>query len=1557
MRLKSLLIAVFLTCLLVQAGYAQWGTITERITADPENIGTARWIKLTLENSAGGSNQLNDDFSGMSFKINLDLDGDGNPANDPPGTNYVISGDSIKTHWNNFDGRRDQFIYLPIRGDHVTSIRPRVKLTSSGALRIGSGVFLYSIAVDTDFFRCTDGIKPRIYRAYYYDDGSGHTAPSASAPMGNQTAFDGYIDRIDLIWSEPMDPSITDIQAGMFTGLGTTIHAVEPIGQWYKLFVMTNNYRRLTLFVTSSQPNTGVAMNITYTPPVNESEQFKAANIYSEAGLRYSAEMHTAVVIDNAGPAVVSAKTVRAYGKRRQPLADALLSRRVQVTFSEVVDRSTLALGDTTLNFRMSGFPGIIQGIQSIVYPAHGNSQMFEFVLDSIFVTENDTGLVQFSAANRLADTQGNYNGNFTALRPPNPPTDPAIRLGPVVPVKDGINPNILLVQTRDAILIWGPPPSAEKFPQYARITSYTSELASGGANGWGYLDWVDITFDHAMDTTRKSTEGFIVEGSGIAGVGPLGIWIDTYTFRVPLTASSPKLANTGVIPQVSYNNPFGSNGSMDYLLHGYTENLLFSDIYEYPGNPNCYNAVDILDKAGPAIVLSYTAGTNKIRITMSELVDLTYPFADAWPLRSGLPYTLPANQKFQWYVKSSPTNIASVSGVQIYFSGFNSEPYDDVFYLNHNSSAWTKDDDGAINFIVPGAVRDLNGNINDQWDNDNSLIASTMQLTGSDVKIRRDNIPPNLVTLETVDLDHNGRIDHYRFVFDDTSAIYPKTSFNPANWKINSFYLRNLKPIIGLNEWMFNVVGGDTLEVYMQFEETPTDTLINRPYFGDTGDRPDVIVGAGAGFTDWAGNAMRELRLMEFLPETDGAGPAITAAKSISTTEVEALISEDLRNETVNRDDFELRMGGDFPLTTVIPLFTVEEIDPVPVNNAQGRVILTARDQFYWLPETIGEVKFAYAGAVSDNPISQPFINGNDQTHAISVNDRIANHFAITLLYPGNPVAGVPFQIRVAALDNNGQIDDNFPERINLSSNWPAAQIDLPIGSQSLQKGIGTFGITCKAPTTVLPPLVISVSFANDRLARYFSDSAPIIVEEATIDTPDTLIVRDYRGLDGEGDQGGQVELVWDFSANHPGVGDYNLINYYVIYREIDGNPYQLDPPILAHDVNQTGIDSMRVLLYVGDNRPSVFWVRAVRDITAAQADLPRLTSMRTLPKGLVAVEEPAFQIYERREKNVVLKRTVSGDWATIDGGADAPMLSGAVMGMGRAIDNIPPQSPARIRVARQGTALQLSWQAVTQGINGTPEQFGVQYAVYAHSNNAYFNPLSEGILLATVTDTAYIETGTDLCRFYCVLAQDSDNLSAADKRVGKYGFELNRSHKTAYNYLSLPLENEMLTNAKASNLAEQVPGTAVVYQLDPVANQFSRYYVALNGFGTNFPIHSGMPVLVSSQGSEEPSWFYSGLVPKAGSVSFNLRKNNFFTYNEIIVPLDRADLNTADKLAKAIGGVEVIYKLDPDSNMFNTYYVVSTGAGTPFAIQPGEPVLLLVNQQAPDVWPNAGL
>jgi hypothetical protein len=90
---------------------------------------------------------------------------------------------------------------------------------------------------------------------------------------------------------------------------------------------------------------------------------------------------------------------------------------------------------------------------------------MFEFVLDSIFVTENDTGLVQFSAAKRLADTQGNYNGNFTALRPPNPPTDPAIRLGPVVPVKDGINPNILLVQTRDAILIWGPPPSAEKIP------------------------------------------------------------------------------------------------------------------------------------------------------------------------------------------------------------------------------------------------------------------------------------------------------------------------------------------------------------------------------------------------------------------------------------------------------------------------------------------------------------------------------------------------------------------------------------------------------------------------------------------------------------------------------------------------------------------------------------------------------------------------------------------------------------------------------------------------------------------------------------------------------------------------------------------------------------------------------------------------------------------------------------------------------------------------------------------------------------------------------------
>ncbi len=168
------------------------------------------------------------------------------------------------------------------------------------------------------------------------------------------------------------------------------------------------------------------------------------------------------------------------------------------------------------------------------------------------------------------------------------------------------------------------------------------------------------------------------------------------------MTASSPKLANTrrhssGELQQSIWQQRL--NGLSVARLH---RKLLFSDIYEYPGNPNCYNAVDILDKAGPAIVLSYTAGTNKIRITMSELVDLTYPFADAWPLRSGLPYTLPANQKFQWYVKSSRPTSLRFPVFRSISRGFNSEPYDDVFYLNHNSSAWTKDDDGAINFIVP---------------------------------------------------------------------------------------------------------------------------------------------------------------------------------------------------------------------------------------------------------------------------------------------------------------------------------------------------------------------------------------------------------------------------------------------------------------------------------------------------------------------------------------------------------------------------------------------------------------------------------------------------------------------------------------------------------------------------------------------------------------------------------------------------------------------------------------------------------------------------------------
>ncbi len=1505
--------------------FAQNGTITSRETSDPLQTGYARWIKITVKGGAGGNDNLNDNFQGVQMLVDLNIDGDDDyttPANPPltigKDSYYAsgdVAGDIVSYPPGTSGGANDSTFFVAIKQGkqnrypdslgYETSLRPRIQLTNSGALRVGSAPFTFSIANETDLFMAKDGIKPVIKAVYSYDDGSGATNPTANH-KGNKTAFDGYIDRLDLVWSEAMRDSNTTVNTTIFPNPDpSTIYGFEGTGTWY-------GKRRFTIKVMSFQPNTGITPILRYYPPTTEAQKFREA---ATSQNRYYALSQERGITDRAGPAIISARTMRA--SRRQPLANALTSKLIEVTFSEPVERSSVQVGNVDFKVRttVSGADtNVTNDIASIQSPSAAvtRSSIYVFALTQNFESENEIGTIVFTADSVVtdapSDSGSNYNG---ASRAPQPPTRPLPSRGAVINIADGIYPNITRFRTVDAAL--------------------NAELASGGTNGWGYLDYVDVLFDHAMDTTRKSTSGFVITGAGIQGVGGTGKWLSVgeegliKIFRIPLVATNPAIANTGVIPTLSYTNPDNPTGLRDAINAGLTENLLTSDI-----NTSADNGLAVVrvDSAGPAIVQSYTAGNKRIRITFSEKVNT-----------AGWPTTPPAapSYKFRWVVGPSYYNFPVAT--REFFTGLSGSNSDSVVYLNHNGTAWAKTDSGGINFDAAGIVAQWNNpaNTNSQRDDDNSLNAPARVKQGSDVKVQRDNIAPILLRLETADLSKNGKLDHYRLVFDDLSPIFPRASFRSNLWTITGYDGAKGGLQIDLN--VYNPAHayyqptainsfGDTVEVFIKFNETVGVGPAATPYNGDTGDVPNVAVATGNGFADWADNVMSALPNIN-VPPKDKAGPAIMSATTINTTQVEVLMSEDLLDGSAETSDFRLTMGKD------LNLLSVQEV-------AAGKLKASAFDQDYWLPTQTGTIALVGENRVYDNISGAD--NGNMQTSAIPVNDHAASQFDVNLAIEGDVIRGVPFQIEVIARDSHGNVDTNFPEMIVFSSNLTQNEIDLPDGPQPLEGGMGFFDVTSWKTTD---NLIISVSVNSDRYARFFSESAPINVVEPVIDSPDTLIVKDYRGIDGLGDQGGFVALVFDYSDNHPGIGTQNVIDYYQLYREFDHDVWDWGT-FVATDTTGSGADSMRLVVWTGDNVESNFWVRAVWDPSLPGTRVGNATSTTEsiqVPPGYVLLTGNQPVLLRSKGKKIVSDKSQR---SAVEGGDQ--VVSASVMGHGRASDNIAPKAPATLYADKDGLAVKLHWPKVTQGVNGMTEVFPIKYEILSHATNAYFDP-AQGTLEATVTDTSYLMNGEQLRKFFCVRAVDTDNKSVESKRTGKWGFQMYRGQDNRYNYLSLPLET---TFKKASDLATDVTGLAALHQLEAATNGFSKYYLPAINFGSNFTLKSGMPVLVSASPTAPTAWFYSGAVPATETVQFALVKGDKYMYNEIILPLDMTAITTADQLAQNIGGVEVVLKIDPATNAFTKFWLPGIKYGDNFAIQPGEPVLINVNKNAPSVWPD---
>ena len=141
--------------ILAGAAHSQEGSIASRETADnylsdvnPNPSGYAKWVRIDVQGSIlpGGVTAvgLNDQFQGVQFKVDLNIDEDDNPATLPNDVFFARGEDSMMLSSRPGEpGSNDLSFYIKLKRpdggtpypDGVgwdTDLRPRIQMTNSG---------------------------------------------------------------------------------------------------------------------------------------------------------------------------------------------------------------------------------------------------------------------------------------------------------------------------------------------------------------------------------------------------------------------------------------------------------------------------------------------------------------------------------------------------------------------------------------------------------------------------------------------------------------------------------------------------------------------------------------------------------------------------------------------------------------------------------------------------------------------------------------------------------------------------------------------------------------------------------------------------------------------------------------------------------------------------------------------------------------------------------------------------------------------------------------------------------------------------------------------------------------------------------------------------------------------------------------------------------------------------------------------------------------------------------------------------------------------------------
>ena len=174
-------------------------------------------------------------------------------------------------------------------------------------------------------------------------------------------------------------------------------------------------------------------------------------------------------------------------------------------------------------------------------------------------------------------------------------------------------------------------------------------------------------------------------------------------------------------------------------------------------------------------------------------------------------------------------------------------------------------------------------------------------------VSLTKDTVALAISSVQTIDSDHNGKLDHYKITFnksvkDSTFPNYVGDSSlgtSTADWLVAGY---NNRQFVGAT-YVPDIDASDNVNdtvIYIKFDEKITSCDSSSQAGCDSGDKPDLTTTSTPGLQDLSGNVLAQRFSATAPAESDLAPPIVVKAASINNTSASLTFSENMAAGTL---------------------------------------------------------------------------------------------------------------------------------------------------------------------------------------------------------------------------------------------------------------------------------------------------------------------------------------------------------------------------------------------------------------------------------------------------------------------------------------------------------------------------------------------------------------------------------------------------------------------------------------------------------------------------------